>query len=261
MNSKPRDNDITLRAKMDSVLAGLPAPIIHNKRLGEIVYALMVHPVYVRRHYQKPKHLDILTCHNYQQKALLERSLEAIGVEGFIRLIPIYHGPWRNTLKIRSVLQYLKDYPNGPEFVLFCDADDVIIKEDPQKAVDIFESKQCDLLFMSTSFTGGYACMPEVKRWADHIFPGRYLNSGVYIGKRRFMISVLQEAERYITQDDITAEESQQLGHGVSSLSLCDRLPNYPYGSQDQDIFRYIQPEFYPEMQVDFHNELAFRNL
>ncbi len=60
---------------------------------------------------------------------------------------------------------------------------------------------------------------------------------------------------------DITAEESKQLGHGVFNTELCARLPDYPKGSQDQDILRYIHPQFYPDMQIDYDNELAFRNL
>ena len=35
---------------------------------------------------------------------------------------------------------------------------------------------------------------------------------------------------------------------------------DYPKGSQDQDIFRYIERKFYPRMKVDYENEMAFRS-
>ena len=113
---------------------------------------------------------------------------------------------------------------------------------------------------MSTSFSGGYACMPEVKKWANSIRKGSYLNSGVYIGKTDFLQKVIEEACKYVTPTDLTASEYRDLGCGISDIRLCERLPEFPKGCQDQDILRYIHPKFYPRMQVDYDNELAFRN-
>lgn len=245
---------------IDTVLRKLPAPIVHNKRLGEILFALMAqHPDW-RMRYRKPDNLDIITCHNYPRKSLLEKSLDYLGIQGYTVLQESFGGTWRNTLKLKCTLNYLEAHPSGPEYILFCDADDTIIKGDPNVVLEMFRRKKCRLLFMSSSFTGGYACMPQVKQWADGIRPGRYLNSGVYIGQRNFLITVLKSASEYITDNDITAEESRQLGHGVDDRRLCERVPEYPKGCQDQDILRYIHPEFYPEMMIDYDNELAFRN-
>ena len=76
---------------------------------------------------------------------------------------------------------------------MFCDAIDVIFKDDPQRVVDIFESFNCDALFMSTTSPEGYNCMSEVKNSVDKINGGngRYLNSGTYIGKTEFIKSFL----------------------------------------------------------------------
>jgi hypothetical protein len=247
--------------QVESLLKMLPAPIIHNKRLAELFSALMAQMPALARKYRKPHNLDIITCHDYPRKSVLERNLDFLGIERYIVLKKSFNGPWCNTLKLKWAAEYLERQRNGAEYVLFCDADDVILKDDPAAIVEIFEQRRCQALFMSTSFLGGYACMPDVKEWADRIRPGRYLNSGVYIGKRKFLMALLREAGEYITEHDITAEESLRLGHGVTSNKLCERLPEYPKGSQDQDILRYLHPEFYPDMQIDYDNALAFRNI
>ncbi len=247
--------------RLESVLRDFPAPIVHNKRLGEILYRMMVQLPGWKHAYRRPHHLDIITCHDYGRKSLLEKSLDFLGIEDYRVLHEPFEGPWRNTFKLRWVLDYLEQNPGGPEYILFCDADDSILKDDPQTILEIFQENKCRLLFMSTSFTGGYACMPEVKQWSDRIRTGRYLNSGVYIGRRDFLKTVLKAASRFVTENDITAEASRDLGHGVAGKALCERLPEYPKGSQDQDILRYLHPEFYPDMQIDYDNVLAFRNM
>ncbi len=254
-SSSDRPNDI------ESMFNNLPAPIIHNKRLGEILHRLMQEVPGMHGRHRKPESLEIITCHDYPSKSLLEKSLDYLGIDGYRILTEPFEGPWRNTYKLKWLLHHLQRHPGGPDKVLFCDADDAVVVGDISRSLEVFERKKCQLLFMSTSFAGGYACMPEVKQWADGIRPGRYLNSGVYIGRKEFIVEVLSAAADYFTDQDITAEESKRLGHGVFNTALCQRLPDYPRGSQDQDILRYLHPRFYPDMQIDYDNELAFRNL
>lgn len=260
-HTRPKRSADASTDKIKSVLGKLSAPIIHNKRLGEIIFASMRPIPNLRGPYNKPDHLEIITAHNYSEKSLFEKSLDYVGIYNYTVLQQPIINNWRNTLKLKWVLEYLESSPNGPENILFCDADDCILVGDPWDIMKVFNQKNCQLLFMSTSFMGGYACMPEVKQWADRIYFGRYLNSGVYVGKRKFLINVLREANQYITDDDITEQEYVQLGRGVYNKNLCERLPEYPKGSQDQDILRYIHPRFYPDMQIDWDNALAFRNL
>ena len=35
--------------------------------------------------------------------------------------------------------------------------------------------------------------------------------------------------------------------------------PNYPAGGYDQDIFRFLEPKFYPQLKVDHKNLMAYR--
>ena len=135
------------RSEIESVFKKLPAPIIHNKRLGEIVYGLMIQVPGLRCRHRKAENLDIITCHDYPATSLLEKSLDYLGIEGYTVLREPFDGPWRNTFKLKWLLDYLERYPHGPPNVLFCDADDAIVVGDPTKILEVFERSRCKLLF------------------------------------------------------------------------------------------------------------------
>ena len=118
----------------------------------------------------------------------------------------------------------------------------------------IFESFKCDALFMSTNSIDGYNCMPKVKRFIDETIKsnGRYLNSGVYIGKTDFIKEIFEEAIKYAIPHGVTMDDYRDY--------LNSNPKNYPKGSQDQDIFRYLEPKFYPRLKVDYKNLMAYRN-
>ena len=80
---------------------------------------------------ESPDTLEIITCHNYNKKSLFEKSLDYAGIENYTVLHQKLDQPWRNTLKLKWVLHHLESNPNGPENVLFCDADDCILIDDP----------------------------------------------------------------------------------------------------------------------------------
>ena len=161
--------------------------------------------------------------------------------------------PWRNTFKFEMLHNYLNSGECTTEYFMCLDAIDVIWRDKPQRVVDIFESFDCDALFMSTHSTDGYNCMPEVKEWVDTInTPGRYLNSGVYIGKTSFVKEMIEEGMKYAVPHGVTMDEYRDY--------LGSQPEDYPKGSQDQDIFRYIEKKFYPRMKVDYNNQMAFRS-
>ena len=137
---------------------------------------------------------------------------------------------------------------------MYCDAIDVIFVDNPKKVIDILKSFKCDALFMSTHSVDGYNCMPEVKQKIDKINQDnkRYLNSGVYIGKTSFIKEIFTEAIKYINPHGVTMDEYRKY--------LNSNPKNYPQGSQDQDIFRFLEPKFYPRLKVDYKNLIAYRD-
>ena len=134
------------------------------------------------------------------------------------------------------------------------DAIDIIFVDHPQKVIDIFKSFNCQALFMSTSSLDGYNCMPEVLDWVHSINGGtpRYLNSGVYIGKTSFIKELYEEAIKYAIPHGVTMDDYRDY--------LAREPKDYPKGSQDQDIIRYLEPKFYPQLKVDYQNQMAFRS-
>ncbi len=242
-------------------------PIVHDrhhvKRLFESMKANNTH----KNFFTKPNNLTILTCRNkgsmedriiphlkgYEDVSILESSLDYLGIKSPV-VLRDDRLPWRNTFKFEMILNYLQSGKCNTEYFMYCDAIDVIFVDNPQKVIDIFESFNCEALFMSTNATDGYGCMPETKKIIDKINGGnnRYLNSGVYIGKTKFIEKIIKEAMKYA------------LPHGVTMDKYHDYLklnpPNYPQGSQDQDIFRFIEPKFYPKLKVDYQNLMAYRS-
>ena len=242
-------------------------PVVHDRHHVKRLFEDMIASGMYKNIFTKPDDLTILTCRNegsmedriipnlrgYEDISILENNLDYLGIKNLV-VLKDNRLPWRNTFKFEMILNYLNSGKCNTKYFMFCDAIDVIFVDHPQKIIDIFESFNCDALFMSTHSTDGYKCMPEVKNAIDQINKGnkRYLNSGVYIGKTEFIKEIFEEAIKYA------------LPHGVTMGEYHDYLksnpPNYPQGSQDQDIFRFIEPKFYPKLKVDYQNLMAYRS-
>ena len=218
--------------------------------------------------FKMPKDLTIVTCRNegsmeermgdiphlsgFENISVLETSLDYLGIKGLV-VLKDSRLPWRNTFKFEMLNNYLNSGKCKTKYFMCCDAIDVIFKDDPQKVIDIFESFECDALFMSTHSTDGYNCMSDVKEFIDKINGGngRYLNSGVYIAKTEFIKEVIREAMNYTIPHGVTMDKYREY--------LESNPTNYPVGSQDQDIFRFVEPKFYPRLKVDYQNLMAYR--
>jgi hypothetical protein len=242
-------------------------PIIHDRHLVKQWIETILQRDDYKNAFKMPKNLTIITCRNegpmterlvdsligWVEISVLEKSLEYLGIEGLV-VLKDDRLPWRNTFKFEMLHNYLNSGKCNTEYFMCCDAIDVIFKKDPQEVIDIFESFNCEALFMSTPGLDGYSCMPEVKRFVDKINgnSGRYLNSGVYIGRTEFVKEVISEAMNYAIPHGVTMDKYKEY--------LNSSPKNYPKGSQDQDIFRYIEPKFYPRMKVDYQNLMAYRS-
>mgnify|MGYP003138618004 CR=1 FL=1 len=242
-------------------------PIIHDRHVVKQYFENMKSQNIHKNAFTMPKDLTLVTCRNegtmedriidhlkgYEEKSILECSLEYLGIEGLV-ILTDDRLPWRNTFKFEMLNNYLNSGDCKTKYFMFCDAIDVIFKDDPQKVVDIFESSDCDALFMSTTSTDGYNCMPDVKKSADNINGGngRYLNSGTYIGKTEFIKEIVDECMKYAIPHGVTMGEYHQY--------LASNPIDYPKGSQDQDMFRFVEPMFHPRLKVDYGNLMAYRS-
>jgi len=245
----------------------IDTPVIHDRHIVKEGFNQIIEHGGYENAFSKPDSLTIVTVRNegsledriipslkgYEDKSILEANLEYLGIQPLVVLTDS-RLPWRNTFKFEIILDYLNSGKCTTEYFMFCDAVDVIFKDDPQKVIDIFESFKCDALFMSTHSLDGYNCMPTVKKFIDEELQsnGRYLNSGVYIGRTDFIKEVFEEAIQYAIPHGVTMDEYSEY--------LTSSPSNYPQGSQDQDIFRFLEPKFYPRLKVDYKNEMAYRS-
>ncbi|MBP1709408.1 MAG: hypothetical protein H6Q46_392 [Deltaproteobacteria bacterium] len=209
-----------------------------------------------------PPELTILLTHNYDYLTKMELCLRYVGIDNYIVLRPQVKGPWRHTIKLEMIYNYLKSGTCKTDYILYCDSDDAILRDDPGKAIRYLEEENCDLLISSTKFTGrGYQYLPKAKEWADNIakeqgYPGRYLNFGVFVGQKDFLLEVLEIALAY-SQDYYNQAKHVPFDDfdGPSEWHSA-----FPEGcSIDQIILRYLYPRFYPRMKIDYTQRLALK--
>ena len=239
-------------------------PVIHDRHIVKRAFEILTSKGKVQ--FEHPKDLTIVTCRNegsmedriiphlsgYENVSILESNLDYLGLD--LVVLKDARLPWRNTFKFEMIHNYLNSGKCTTKYFMCCDAIDVIFIDNPQRVIDIFHTFECDALFMSTQSLDGYNCMPEVKGWADRINGGRmrYLNSGVYIGKTSFIKKVFDEAIKYAIPHGVTMDGYREY--------LKSEPKDYPNGSQDQDIFRYLEPDFYPRLRVDYDNLMVYRS-
>ena len=232
--------------------------IFHRYKLMESKYNKLKED---NKKFSTPDNLTIVTVHNYKEVPYFIKGLNLLKLNYVELKIP--EGEWVSAKKIPIILKFMKASNKKTKYILCCDARDVIIMDDPKNIIKIFENNfDCDLLFNSTMHFA-WACMPEKLEWFEGIGKkgGRYLNAGVFFGDWDFTIEVLGEASKYVTPFSLTDSEYLILGRNKTHKEkLLEVLPNFPEGSSDQDIFKYIHPKFYPRMDIDYANELVYRN-
>jgi len=226
--------------------------IIHREKFA-VKYFRDLRTAYWMWHaYKTPKELTIITLHNYTEKSLFERSLDFLGIDDYVVLTELFEGPWRHTLKIQWILNYLRTGKCKTKYLLYCDARDSILRVDPQIVLDLFLERNVSLLFNATMSKKGFSAMPEILDWTRCHSPrsGRYLNAGAFIGSTNLIQRVFEEAMKYIDPDE----------YFVRATPKFDELPEYPKGADDQNILRYILPTFHPAMDIDYYNRIFYRN-
>jgi hypothetical protein len=209
-----------------------------------------------------PSEITILLIHNHKKEPIMEKSLRYVGIENFVVLRMEFSGSWHNTLKILELKKFLDSDGCKTEYILYFDSDDVVLRDEPEKAIRYLQEEDCDLLLSNTPFRAGYECMPHIKEWTDQIankngYGQIYINTGVFIAKTSFLREVMDSAIEYITEHDLSPEEYRDLRR---KGSVRERLPSFPKGvGSDQVILRYLHPHFYPRMKIDYKGRLALR--
>lgn len=206
--------------------------------------------------FKKPDDLLIVTVSTYSEPTILEKSLIHLGIKDYV----ILNEPmdkWNFFYKIKWLNNYLSKRKFKEKYVLFLDARDAILQDDPQKIIDIFlKKKNCKLLFNATEWDQDF-WKKQNHWWCDDVkkiiklnHPNDYyhyckknfannfsvfLNSGGFIGELE-----------YIKKFFLFIEENTPI----------DIAHNF---TSDQPLIITYLPLF-PEIKIDYTFELFFRN-
>lgn len=218
----------------------------------------------VRGRLKCPANATVVLVHNYSAMPLTERSLRYVGITDYIVLRRPAGHVFLNIFKIEALIEWLTSGACKTEFVVYLDSADVFVQDDPAIAVQLLDRLRCDLLFSTEHEPYLYECMPEVKTWTDGMAErmhakGGYLNAGVFVGRATFLCEVLAAALPFCSADGLSHRELVAL---IKRGTTRERLPTFPHGSgSDQAILRYLHPRFFPRMQLDYGDALAWRKL
>ncbi|WAC06899.1 MAG: hypothetical protein OS130_11665 [Thermodesulfobacteriota bacterium] len=239
--------------------------VIHRRKLTENPPSLALPLLcgHAKGKLRCPPEITILLLHNYAHPPIMELSLQYVGIT-YYHVLKLNAGePWRQTKKISMLLNYLKNADCKADYILYCDSNDSVLRDNPEKAIRYLEEENCDLLFSRTKSKDNYKYMPEQKIWTDQIakdngfYSQWYINAGVFFGRTAFLREVLQAALFYVTDNDLIGEKYKKLRQ---SGKLLEQLPEFPKGcGSDQTILRYLHPQFYPRMKIDYRGRLALR--
>lgn len=234
--------------------------LIHKRTLAESICEKQINDISLKNIYTCPNNLTIYSHHNYESTPIFEKSMNHLGIKYISEKIKGVE--YKYNMKIEYITDIILNDKCSTEYILVCDTNDVVFNNDPSLLIDQFNSFNCDMLFNSTDWEFPYTtCMRDrfdiiVNKYKYT----RFLNAGVWIGRTKNIKDILLRFNEFIPEkfSDMLSISEWKSFH-LRGNKIKDRLPNFPYGSVDQDIFRYIFTEFYPRMQVDQNNLITYR--
>jgi len=206
-----------------------------------------------RDRFSKPENLAILLVNNRSDQTALETSLLYLGVRDYVVVKPLVpNGAWKQSIKVGEALNFARKC--AEEYILYADSDDAVILGDPGKAVDLLVQSGGQALFSVTSFpenrgrhdlNGWFRQLADRSGWSHS--DAIYLNSGVFVARREFLVSFLETASEYV------ADDSLLFNKGASLREVSEKFDN------DQVIYQILYPRFSDDLRLDYAEELALR--
>jgi len=233
-----------------SNLSNIESYLFHSK-IAFKVNEKMMSDLTLKESFTTPEDLTIISYHNYKDKPLFERNMDFLGIN---YLSIKAETPYYFSKKTELLYSMIKNGDIKTKYVLICDSNDVIFTKDPKDIIKIFEGFDCDMLFVSTEwdfvrkttydgvkYSDGIPqdiVMKKQKEWVNNVMgQKKYINAGIYMFKVDSVLDIFKESVKYISYDNSSTFE-------------------VPYGNSDQTIYRWIEPQFYPRIKVDYDNEL-----
>jgi hypothetical protein len=137
---------------------------------------------------------------------------------------------WYNRLKIDLTIDFL--HKCDRELVLGADSSDVLLVGQPRRLIDAFHRQPAEVLFNAekNSWPPRTKTLGAFERRVGR-GPFRYLNSGVWLGRREACLRAFKAARQW-----------------------AERLDGWP--TSDQICWKYAYRELYPLVQIDWRCEL-----
>ena len=230
-------------------------------------HQLMIRMGMVQNIYDTPSNMTIVLCHNYTEKPYTERHMDYIGLNYVVLQPEDLSAKWRNTNKLTLIRDYIKSGKCSTEYILVLDSDDVVFLRHPNYLIESFKTYDCDMLFNAVSgiTKTHYRFMPEKKEETMKFTNTEwFLNAGIWIAKTNSILDILESACNFVDDSiwDGKWSDYTKLRIGQIEPSFKDEwFPDYPKGiPSDQDILRWIYPDFYPRMQSDIDFTFAIRD-
>lgn len=184
--------------------------------------------------------------------SLLERACTRLGMRDH-DTIGSGVSPWRMSQKYILLRDYLRNICK--EYVLYLDAYDVLLFDDPSVLLQRFLSYDCKLVFMgeSTPYPGSFAELEEREReiaGREGCLPFyRYLNDGAFIGRRDYILGILEEMDidddrYYMRPSDWDTTPSEREDGKVFDAQLTARR---------------WYADYYPDIKLDYWADLFIR--
>jgi hypothetical protein len=197
--------------------------------------------------------MTIVLIHNRQEKTLAEKSLDVFGLP-YVVLRQDPSIPWRNSVKVTALLNWLRAGKCKTKYIFYLDSDDAFLNGDPAKAIEYLNDERCEMLVSNTGFCA-YGGMPEVENWAHRTgaqfvsHESVHMNTGIYIARTDFLLELMQAASEFVTDHDVRWNKRTY-----------ETLPSFPTACGcDQILLRYLHPRFFPRLMIDYHQRLAIR--
>jgi hypothetical protein len=170
--------------------------------------------------------IKILTANSRQSLSPLEKNLDLLGIEYEV-LGRGESNTWTNRNKPRLICDRLKSVKE--KYVLFMDADDVLVVRDLCDIVDRFMSFGCRMLFNASSWAypleSRYSSIEKLMVNS----PFCHLNSGCFIGESEFCVGAL---EKWLEFNDKTTDS---------------------FLESDQIKMKPVYIDLYPDVQIDYN--------
>jgi len=97
---------------------------------------------------------------------------------------------------------------------LYVASTDALLRGGLNQAVELLKENNCEMLVFSTKFDV-YPSTPELEKWVKSIAEKNgykqnekiHINTGVYVAEKRLLKEVVEEAENYITDNDLPTKK------------------------------------------------------